>query len=233
MGSWGHKVGESDSFADVYDQFFDEYNNGATAEAAAATVRTELGDYFVEYDDQYDAHFALALAQWETQSLEQGLLKKVERFIESGADLKNWEEKGADSKTLKKRAAALTSFLNKLRVPRPSKKRRRRPKLDFHRDIIVEISAPDGTKTFSISEQFSNKEYTYTLAWMEWSNGGGVRVFSCRQRGLVFSAKWLDSHNLSISIPKSIEQELRSDGLVSLERAYYCGDDVKLHCEFV
>ena len=111
MGCWGHKISESDTFADVYEQFFDEYNNGATAEAAAAAVRTQLGDYFVEYDDQYDAHFALALAQWETQSLEPTLLKKVEQFVESGADLKNREDRGADSKTLKSRASAQSSFL--------------------------------------------------------------------------------------------------------------------------
>jgi hypothetical protein len=233
LGSWGYKVEESDTFADVYDQFFDEYNNGATPEVATASVRTELGDYFVEYDDQYDAHFALALAQWETQSLEQSLLREVEQYIESGADLRNWEERGADPSTLKKRAASLSSFLSKLRTPRPSKKRRRRPKFDFHKDTIIEIAAPDGTKTFSISEQFSNSEYTSTLAWMEWANGGGGRVFSCRQPGLEFSAQWLDSQNLKISVPKTIEQELRSDGLVSLEQAYFCGDEVKLHCEFV
>lgn len=233
MGSWGHRVGESDTFADVYDHFFDEYNNGATPEAATASVRAELGDYFVEYDDRYDAHFALALAQWETQSLEQSLLGQVEHYIESGADLKNWEERGADPNTLAKRAASLSSFLSDLRTPRPSKKRRKRPKLNFHSDTIIEIVAPDETKTFSISEQFSNGEYTYTLAWMEWANGGGGRVFSCHQPGLNFSAQWLDSQNLKISIPRGIEQELRNDGLVSLERAYYCGDQVMLHCEFV
>ena len=43
MGSWGHKVGESDTFADVYDHFFDQYNNGATPEVAAQSVRDELG----------------------------------------------------------------------------------------------------------------------------------------------------------------------------------------------
>ena len=60
MGTWGYKVGESDAFADVYDCFFEHYNNGATPEVASKNVHEELGVYFSEYDDLYDAHFALA-----------------------------------------------------------------------------------------------------------------------------------------------------------------------------
>jgi hypothetical protein len=219
LGSWGHKVSESDSFADVYDQYFDEYNNGATAEAAAAAVRANLGDYFVEYDDQYDAHFALALAQWETQSLEQALLKKVEQYIESGADLKNWEEREADSQTLKKRAAALAAFLKKLRTPRPSKKRRKRPKFDFRMDSLVEIPAPDGKKVFSVNEEFSNGAYIHTGATMMWGGGGGS-VFYFTKQGVSVSARWLDSQNLEVTIDKGIEYTKRDDW------AFFCGDKV-------
>ena len=90
MGNWGHKLDESDTFSDVYDAFFDEYNNGASPEASTDAVRAALADYFGDADDQFDAHFALAFAQWETQSLEPALLSKVEHFITSGADLQNW-----------------------------------------------------------------------------------------------------------------------------------------------
>jgi len=220
LGSWGHKVGESDTFADVYDQFFDEYNNGATAQAAAAAVRAELGDYFVEHDDQYDAHFALALAQWETQSLEQTLLKIAEQYIESGADHKNWEERGADSKTLKKRASELSSFLKKLQTPRPSKKRRRRPKFDFRTDTLVEIPAPDGKKVFSVSEEYSNGKYIHTGATMMWGNGGDGSVFYFTKQGAKVSARWLDSQDLEVTIEKGITYSKRDDW------AFFCGDKV-------
>ena len=219
MGSWGHKVGESDTFADVYDQFFDEYNNGATAEAAAAAVRSELGDYFVEHDDQYDAHFALALAQWETQSLEKSLLEKVGQYIESGADLKNWKEREADSETLKKRASALSSFLKKLQTPRPSKKRRRRPKFDFRMDTLVEIPAPDGKKVFSVNEEFSSGNYIHTGANMMWGGGGGS-VFYFTKQGAKVSARWLDSSNLEVTIETGITYSKRDDW------AFFCGDKV-------
>ncbi len=220
MGSWGYKVGESDTFADVYDQFFDQYNNGATPENATASVRTELNDIFVEYDDQYDAHFALALAQWETQSLEQSLLDKVAEYVESGADLKNWKEREVDSQTLGKRATALSSFLKKLRTPRPSKKRRIRPKSDFRMDTLVEISAPDGKKVFSVNEEFSNGSYLHTGAMMMWGNGGGGSVFYFTKQGANVSARWLDSKNLEVNIERGIEFSIKEDW------AYFCGDKV-------
>ena len=219
MGSWGHKIAESDTFTDVYDQFFDEYNNGATPEAAAASVRAEVGDYFVEYDDKYDAHFALAFAQWETQSLEQALLNKVEQYIETGADLKSWEERGADSKTLKKRASALSSFLKKLRTPRPSKKRRSRPKFDFREDTLVEIRAPDGKKVFSVSEEYSDGKYTQTGSTIMWTNGGGS-VFYFTKQGVKVAARWLDSQNLEVTIEKGIKYIKRDDW------TFFCGDKV-------
>lgn len=237
MGTWGYNIDESDSFADVYEHFFDEYNEGATPEAATASVRTELGEYFAEREDRHDACFALALAQWETKSLEQSLLQKVEGFIESGADLRSWEDRGADSKTIEKRAAALAAFLKKLKGPRKSKKRRRRPeKIDSRTEILVELRAPDDRKTFTISEHYMDDEYQHTQAFMRWAGGGGS-VFVCRQPGLKFSAGWIDSQNLKVIMPKAIEDELREGARrfahKTFDRAYFCGDDVRLHCEFV
>jgi hypothetical protein len=219
MGSWGYEVGGSDTFADVYDQFFDQYNNGATPEKATASVRSELNDIFVEYDDKYDAHFALAFAQWETQSLERSLLDKVAEYIESGGDLKNWEERGADSQTLRQRAAALSTFLKKLQTPRPSKKRRKRSKIEFRVDSLVEIPGPDGKKVFSVSEEFSNGAYIHTGATMMWANGGGS-VFYFTKQGAKVSARWLNSQNLEETIEKGIAYSKKDDW------AFFCGAKV-------
>ena len=212
MGNWSHKPGESDTFADVYDQFFDEYNNGATPEAATASVRNELGDYFVDGDDRYDAHFALALAQWETQSLERSLLIEIEKYVESGADLQNWKSRGADSKTLKRRGLAVSSFLKKLKTPRSAKKRRKRPRFDFRQVTLVEAPAPDGKKVFSVSEEYTNGEYVHTGAMMQWPNGGGS-VFYFSKQGVKVSAQWLDSQNLEVSIEKGLKYSKRDAGV--------------------
>lgn len=232
LGAWGHNVGDSDTFADVYDHFFDAYNGGASPEAATNSVRDELAEYFTDDEDKCDALLALALAQWETQSLEATLLRDIEKLIESGADLDNWKDRDASEADLKKRGAALARFLRKLQKPRPSKKRRKRQRFDFSQRILVELPAPDGKKTFLVTESYSNGEYIHTGATMMWANGGGS-IFHVRQAGLEFSGNWVDAHNLEIRIPKCAEDEIRSDHLTNLERTGFFNDVVSLHCKFI
>jgi len=230
MGIWGYKVGESDTFADVYDCFFEHYNNGATPEVASKRVRDELEGHFSDYDDQYDAHFALALAQWETQSLEATLLRKVEEFIESGAELTRWGELDASDVTVKQRSEALQEFLEKLRKPRPSKKRRKKQKFDFEQRVLIDLPAPDSRKKFSIYESYVDGKYIHTVATIMWDRGGGS-IFHVTQPDLEFAANWLDSLNLEIRIPNSVE-----DGVTyspTPNQAYCFGDSVALHYRFV
>ncbi len=121
MGAWGADISENDTFAEIYESYFDLYNSGATAEVATQRIRVEFAEAFVEYDDKYDATFALADAQWETNALEPALLKQVREMITSGAALNNWVERdGAPEE----RRAALAAFLARLSQPNPAPRRR-------------------------------------------------------------------------------------------------------------
>ncbi|MDJ0917669.1 MAG: hypothetical protein QNJ05_07890 [Woeseiaceae bacterium] len=211
MGNWGHRLDESDTFADVYDAFFDEYNSGASPEAATAFVRSGLADYFEDDDDQFDAHFALAFAQWETKSLESELLDKVAHFIESGADLANWEDRDADPDTLKKRSSALSAFLKKLKTARKSKKRRVKPKFDFRRDKLIELPAPDGRKVLTVEEHYARGAYSTTVGYLQWAEGGSGTSFCYDAQGVRITARWIDSQNLEITVEKGLEFEKRDD----------------------
>jgi hypothetical protein len=73
--------------------------------------------------------FALALAQWETKSLDPKVLSKIEDIISSGADLKVWLDLGASEQDIKKRKIALDKFLEKIKSDRPKAKPRKREKL--------------------------------------------------------------------------------------------------------
>lgn len=222
MGSWGHKLDESDTFADVYDLFFDEYNNGASPEAATDVVRSELADYFEASDDRYDAHFALALAQWETKSLEPALLDKVEQFIESGADLRNWKDRGAEPDTLEQRSSALSAFLNKLGTPRKSKKRRVRIRNDFRRDKLIELAAPDGRKHLTVEEHYTGEAYSTTIGYLQWTDGGSGPSFCYDKQGVKISVRWLDSQNLEVTVERGIEFRKKDDW------AFFFGDKVDI-----
>lgn len=225
MGNWGHKLDESDTFADVYDAFFDEYNNGASPEAATELVRSELADYFQDSDDQFDAHFALALAQWETRSLEPELLNTVEQTIESGAALKIWEDRDADDDTLRERSSALSTFLEKLKSPRKSKKRRVRIKIDFRRDKLVELPAPDGRKVFTVEEHYTRGEYSTTIGHLQWTDGGSGPSFYFDKQGVTISARWIDSQNLEVSVDRGVEFRKKDDW------TFFFGDKVNIRYE--
>ncbi len=55
MGVWGVNVEDSDSFADVYDRFFDIYNNGASPEHASSEVKDSFSEYCEDHEGSISA----------------------------------------------------------------------------------------------------------------------------------------------------------------------------------
>lgn len=56
------------------------------------------------------------------------ILERVEKIVQSGDDLKIWQDLGAPDSELKKRKLALEKFLEKIKSERPKAKPRKRPK---------------------------------------------------------------------------------------------------------
>lgn len=111
MGTWNTSIKGNDASSDIYLDFFDSYNDGKSPEEISKKL---FADYQEVLDNPQDCNnfwFALALAQWETKSLDEKVYKKVKEIIESGKDLKVWEELGADKKDIKKRKDVLDKFL--------------------------------------------------------------------------------------------------------------------------
>ncbi len=227
MGMWGVNVKDSDSFADVYDGFFDFYNNGASPENASSEVKESFSEYFEDYEDSNNSWFALAYAQWETKSLEQSVYEKVLSIINSGSDIKLWEELGANKDDLKKRKIALDSFLEEISSEKKTKKRRKRRKHDYRENKIIELSAPDNKKVFTVTEEFTDGKYLRTSASMVWSSvgariSGGGSVFYFSREGAQVSANWENSQKLAITIEKGIEFWQKD------ETAFFNGDRVQV-----
>ena len=221
MGVWGVNIEDSDSFADVYDGFFDVYNKGASPEYASSEVKASFSEYFNDYEDSNNSWFALAYAQWETKSLEPSVYEKVLSIIKSGSDLKLWEELGATKDEIKNRKIALNSFLEEISCEKKTKRRRKKPKHDFRVNKLVELVAPDNQKVFTVTEEFSDGKYIHTSALMMWGTGGGS-VFYFSKEGAQVSAEWKDSQELAITTEKVIEFTKKDDS------AFYCGDKVEV-----
>jgi hypothetical protein len=219
MGTWNTKINSNDTFQDIYQSFFDSYNQGQNPADISKQIYEEFADSFDDSNDRNNSLFGLALAQWETKSLDREILRQVNEIITSGNDLEIWKGLGADEKTLKQRQLVLDKFLTQISADREKPKRRIRPKFEFELIELVNVTAPDNLKTFRISEEYSNKNYIHTSGIMMWSQGGGSVLYFTRQ-GMSISAKWLDSNTLEVTHDKKIIFEKQDDN------AYFCGDKV-------
>lgn len=129
MGNWSTAIKDSDVFSDVYGDFFELYNNGENPKEITEKILTENFEILEIDSEKNDFWFAIALAQWETKTLDEKILKKVENIINSGDDIKLWAELGADKQSLTKRKKALDKFLVKLKSDREKPKPRKKEKI--------------------------------------------------------------------------------------------------------
>jgi len=203
MGTWNTKINGNDTFLDIYENYFYLYNEGGDPQAVSNKIQQNYTDMFEDYDEKHDSLFGLALAQWETKSLDPVIFKQVREIIETGKDIERWKELGADDKTLKKRQAALEKFLVQLSTERKNPKRRVRPKFESGFNEFIHLIAPDGKKTFKVFEHFINGVYVDTGSVLSWEMGGGSIMYFAGQ-GKFVSAKWRDSQTLEIMHDKDI-----------------------------
>jgi hypothetical protein len=203
MGTWNNKINGNDTFQDVYQNFFDLYNQGQNPKDISKQIQDDFGEMFNDSDERNNSLFGLALAQWETKSLDPTVYKQVKEIIETGNDLKVWQGLGADEKTLKQRKVSLDKFLTQISTDREKPKRRVKPKYDFTYNELVNIISPDNKKTFRITEHFTNGKYTHTTAMMDWGNGGSG-IFHFIGLGQFISACWINGQTLEVTHDKNI-----------------------------
>lgn len=219
MGTWNTKINGNDTFQDIYQNFFDLYNQGQNPADISKQIQDDFAEMFNDYDDKNNSLFGLALAQWETKSLDQKLYRQVKGIIETEDDLEVWKGLGADDKTIEKRKKELDKFLTQISTEREKPKRRVRPKFEFEMINLVNVIAPDKLKKFGVNEEYTNKNYVHTSGLMMWEQGGGSVLYFTGQ-GKNISAKWLDSKTIEITHDKDIVFTMQKDS------AYFCGDDI-------
>ncbi|KXX69125.1 DUF4259 domain-containing protein [Flammeovirga sp. SJP92] len=124
MGTWGTGILENDNALDYYDRFFEYYNEGLKPEEINEKLKNEFSDLNEESGNIYDFWFAIALAKWETCSLDEETLAKVSQYIEDEKDITIWQELDADAQTIEDRKKELEQFLKKIQIPRDKPKPR-------------------------------------------------------------------------------------------------------------
>lgn len=215
MGTWDAAIESNDTFLDVYSAFFELYNKGQSPVYAFGQVMKMFSDDFEDEDSANNALFAVALAQWETKSQNTELLNRVKDVIVTGKDLEVWTNLGAGEELLEERKAALDQFLLKISTPKEKAKRRVKEKFVFTAVELIKITSPDGLKTFSMSEEYTNGNYIHTSSSLNWKNGGGSILYF-NELGKNITARWIDNQTLEIVHDSDIRFTLKRN-----DSAYY------------
>lgn len=126
MGAWGTAISSNDTYADIYDEFFDLFNEGQSLEEISKKLIADNQETINEPDDSNNFWFALAKSQWECKQLETEILERVKQIIETGSDLQVWRRLDADEKDIKKRKVVLAKFWADLQTERPKVKSRKK-----------------------------------------------------------------------------------------------------------
>lgn len=126
MGHWGVSIKSNDTFADIYADFFELYNEGQEPQVVSEQIKEKYSDLADDHEDGHDFWFALAQAQWDCKALQNDVYSKVKGIIDSGQNLNLWKELGANEKEIQKRKDILQTFLAQIETERPTPKKRKK-----------------------------------------------------------------------------------------------------------
>ena len=182
MGAWGTGISSNDTYADIYEQFVDLYNDGLSVSEITKRLIDENQETINIAEDAPNFWFALANAQWECKALDKEIFSKVEHLIKSGEDIRIWKELDATPADLKTREKVLSKFLSKLQTEKDNP--RKRTKKKFYNSIF--------------------KKGDCLVYKMDNGNYGGAFVLTDEQETEV-GTNYIASTRLDISYKPSIE----------------------------
>ena len=119
MGTWGVAIFSDDLATDIRSDFSDLIGDGLTPSQATDKLIAEYSSSLDDSDEMSVFWISLACTQWKLGRLEERTKQIALQVIDSGIDLKRWD----DPKNLAKRSAVLAKVRTKLTTPQPPAKR--------------------------------------------------------------------------------------------------------------
>lgn len=119
MGTWGPALFSDDTACDVRDRFTGLIGDGLEAAAATKQLLGEWEEELRDPDMGTVIWLALAATQWKLGRLQRDVHEKALDVIDSGADLRRWEEAGLTGK----RERVLLKLRDQLMSPQPPVKK--------------------------------------------------------------------------------------------------------------
>lgn len=122
MGAWGVALFSDDLAADLREDFRELIGEGLSSTQAVEKLLVEYASSLEDDDERSVFWIALASVQWKLGQLEDRTRQNALSMIESGQDLKRWD----DPRTRMKRAAVLEKLRLELSSPQPDARQVRR-----------------------------------------------------------------------------------------------------------
>lgn len=230
MGAWGTGISSNDTYADIYDEFFELYNEGQSVSQITKLLISNNQETINEPDDCNNFWFALAKAQWECKELDKDIFERVRKIIESGSDIEVWRRLDAQEKDLKKRKIALDIFFESLLAERPKAKARkkkitRQPPFDKGDCLTFKLSNNNYGGAV-VLEAMRDTEYGYCLIVTTRINQSTKPTKDDFEKAEVLFANyenWDDKFNIKWYLPirhKQIEHLIEKATTIDVEFQY-------------
>lgn len=152
MGTWGYRLYSDDVACDVQDYYKKCLHSGLSDIEAENAVIESFSEELSDNDDRDIVIFALADTEWSLGRLSDGVKKCAIIAIDSGNNLKLWEDSG--DKIFNCRKSVLNKLKDKLLSPMPPRK-----KISKYRIYKCEWQLGDVFAYKLESEAVQNNEY--------------------------------------------------------------------------
>jgi hypothetical protein len=145
MGTWGTGIFSNDISRDVRDHYRELLEDGVDDAEATRRTLDKFRSYFDDPEEGVNCIVALAITQSKIGRLDANLCARALTAIDSGSDLKMWEQE--NPKLLPKRCEALNKARAQLTGPQPARKRLRpppRPTCGLVAGDVLALTTPTG-----------------------------------------------------------------------------------------
>lgn len=162
MGVWGTKIFSDDLACDIRNDYELLLGDGLRGSEATKRILSQYKSSRADPDESSRFWLALAAAQWKNGRLEQEVLSRAIKIIDSGEDLEHWD---TDSPDFAARRRALDHLRVQLLSPQPaeSKVEKRTPsKCQWKKGDLISYRLKSGRLiVFCVTGHFKDKGGTY------------------------------------------------------------------------
>ncbi len=129
MGVWGIALASSDTYSDIYDSFYEQFNASVPVDVVVAKLEEEFEDVLSDDDEAPEFIYAVTKAIWETGGESGKYLTMLSEIVKQKSEIERWVRLGGSVKDSEKRHKNVISLFEKIQAKNPKPRRPKKVKL--------------------------------------------------------------------------------------------------------